>query len=683
MKKIKQHILMLRKQLECWEDQYYVDASPEVPDSEYDRVMEKLHFLETKYPDLCTTHSPTQRVGGKAQSGFSKIHYAVPMLSLDNVFRKTDFLAFNKRVRKNIKCDDEITYCCELKIDGIAVSLLYKTGKLVCASTRGDGVIGEDITDNVRTIASIPLVLKTYNKLPHLLELRGEVFISKTGFLSLNKMAQQKGSKIFSNPRNAAAGSLRQLDPGITAIRPLKFFCYGFGQLEGGALQDSHWKRLQQLKDWGVPVSRHIYRCKGTASVIEFYKKMYKMRSSFNFEIDGVVIKVDSIMFQKSLGEITRAPRWAVAYKFPAQEQLTRLRDVEFQVGRTGVITPVGRLDPVQLSGAIVSNVTLHNVNEINRLGIMIGDTVVVRRAGDVIPQIVSVVISVRSKEACPIIVPMRCPVCGSVAEKSLRKGVLRCTGGLVCSAQRKEALRHFVSCKAMGVYGIGNKIIDQLVEKKLVNTPADLFQLTEEVLISLDGVGIKSAKKLIEALRKARKTTLSRFLYALGIRDVGEVVALSLATEYRTLDALVAADIDSLMRIKDIGKIIAKQVNQFFKEKHNIKVIRDLLSSGIQFDAYKSIAISFPVKRNFFFGKTIVFTGALKSLSRDEARIRFTNLGAHISSTVSSKSDLVIAGEKAGSKLSKASKLNIPVIDEREMIRLLKYSSNCIGSKY
>ncbi|WP_074012856.1 NAD-dependent DNA ligase LigA [Candidatus Sodalis sp. SoCistrobi] len=672
MEQIEQHILRLRKQLRHWEYLYYVEAAPEVPDSEYDRVMAELRTLEAERPDLLTADSPSQRVGGQAQSSFGQVRHEVPMLSLDNVFEEPGFLAFDKRVRDRLKRDDDMTYCCELKLDGLAVSLLYENGELVRAATRGDGATGEDITANVRTIRTIPLRLQENDNLPRLLEIRGEVFMSEAGFLRLNETAKREGGKVFANPRNAAAGSLRQLDPAITAKRPLTFYCYGVGLLEDGELPESHWERLQQFKAWGVPVSDRVRRCTGSAAVLDFYRQVHEARSSLGFDIDGVVIKVDSLALQQRLGFVARAPRWAIAYKFPAQEQLTRVRDVEFQVGRTGAITPVARLEPVLVSGAMVSNATLHNADEVERLGLMIGDTVIVRRAGDVIPQIVGVVTSERPAEARPVAFPTQCPVCGSDVERVEGEAVLRCTAGLVCAAQRKEALKHFVSRRAMDIDGMGDKIIDQLVERELVKTPADLFRLNKESLSRLDRMGPKSAQNLLEALEKARQTTFARFLYALGIREVGEATAANLAAAYGTLDALIAADIDSLTGVQDIGNIVATHVRHFFEETHNIEVIQDLLSPAIGIGWPEPVAAPVAASDNTFAGKTIVLTGSLSTLSRDEAKDRLVALGARVSGSVSAKTDLLIAGEAAGSKLSKAQQLNIPVMDEAEMMRLL-----------
>lgn len=688
MEPINRQIDSLRALLRRYEYFYHVMDEPQVPDAEYDRLMTQLRELETQHPDLLTADSPTQRVGAAPLTAFGQIRHEVPMLSLDNVFEEEGLLAFDKRVRDRLKSGDDLTYCCELKLDGLAVSLLYENGELVRAATRGDGTTGEDITSNVRTIRTIPLRLhdgggasfqrnaqpesqREAQPIPERLEIRGEVFMSEAGFQRLNDDAKREGGKIFANPRNAAAGSLRQLDPAITAKRPLTFFCYGVGLLEGGALPDSHWKRLQLFKSWGMPVSNRVRLCTGAEQVLAFYRQVQEDRAALGFDIDGVVIKVDSLTLQQRLGFVARAPRWAIAYKFPAQEQMTWVRDVEFQVGRTGAVTPVARLEPVLVSGAMVSNATLHNADEIERLGLMIGDRVIIRRAGDVIPQVVGVVLDQRPADARLVVFPTQCPVCGSDVERVEGEAVVRCTAGLVCGAQRKEALKHFVSRRALDVDGMGDKIIDQLVERELVKTPADLFRLNKVTLANLERMGPKSAQNLLEALEHAKETTFARFLYALGIREVGEATAANLAAEFKTLNALYAADIDALVSVQDIGKVVAAHVRNFFDEQHNRDVIAELVRAPIGIHWPEPVAIT-AGDGNPFAGKTIVLTGSLSGLSRDEAKDRLVALGAKVSGSVSAKTDLVIAGEAAGSKLSKAQQLEIPVIDEAEMMRLL-----------
>ncbi|WP_227731156.1 NAD-dependent DNA ligase LigA [Yersinia proxima] len=672
MESIIQQINQLRTSLRHHEHLYHVLDAPEIPDAEYDRLMQQLRELEAQHPELITNDSPTQRVGAAPLDAFEQVKHEVPMLSLDNVFDEESYLAFDKRVHDRLKRADPLTFCCELKLDGLAVSLLYEDGELVRAATRGDGTTGENITANVRTIRAIPLRLQG-DKLPRRVEVRGEVFMPLAGFEQLNDEARRKGGKVFANPRNAAAGSLRQLDPRITAKRPLTFFCYGVGLLEGGELPRSHIQRLMQFKAWGLPVSDRIKLCTGSEQVIAFYRQVEQDRSGLGFDIDGVVIKVDSLDLQEQLGFVARAPRWATAFKFPAQEQITQVREVEFQVGRTGAITPVARLEPVQVAGVIVSNATLHNADEIERLGLRIGDTVIVRRAGDVIPQVVGVVLEQRPQDAKEITFPEHCPVCGSDIERVEGEAVARCTGGLFCAAQRKEALKHFVSRRALDVDGMGDKIIEQLVEKQYVENPADLFALTPGILTGLDRMGPKSAQNLVAALEKAKQTTFARFLYALGIREVGEATAANLAAHFRNLENLRAADIEALKSVPDVGEVVAKHVVNFLSEEHNQKVIEALEKVITWPEPQQIIAeeIDSP-----FAGKTVVLTGSLTILSRDEAKDRLAALGAKVSGSVSKKTDLVIAGEAAGSKLAKAQELGITVIDEAEMIRLLGESS-------
>ncbi|MCE0847328.1 NAD-dependent DNA ligase LigA [Buttiauxella sp. A2-C1_F] len=670
MDTIEQKITQLRTTLRHHEYLYHVLDTPEVPDAEYDRLMAELRSLEDAHPELITPDSPTQRVGAAPLSEFTQVRHEVPMLSLDNAFDEASYLAFNKRVQDRLKSAEAITFCCELKLDGLAVSLLYEDGVLVRAATRGDGTTGENITANVRTIRSIPLKLRGEN-IPLRLEVRGEVFLPQAGFEKINEEARRTGGKIFANPRNAAAGSLRQLDPRITAKRPLTFFCYGVGLLEGGELPTSHHGRLQQFKEWGLPVSDRIRLCNTPEEVLAFYHQVEADRPKLGFDIDGVVIKVDSLALQETLGFVARAPRWAVAFKFPAQEQMTFVRDVEFQVGRTGAITPVARLEPVQVAGVLVSNATLHNADEIERLGLRIGDRVVIRRAGDVIPQVVGVVESERPENTCEIVFPTHCPVCGSDVERVEGEAVARCTGGLICGAQRKEALKHFVSRRALDVDGMGDKIIDQLVEKEYVHTPADLFRLTAGKLTGLDRMGPKSAQNVVDALEKAKETTFARFLYALGIREVGEATAAGLAAHFGTLDALIAASIEDLQKVPDVGIVVATHTFNFFAEESNREVIRQLTEeAGVHWPA--PVIIKVEEIDSPFAGKTVVLTGSLSIMSRDDAKARLVALGAKVAGSVSKKTDLVIAGEAAGSKLVKAQELGIDVIDEAEMIRLL-----------
>ncbi|MBI6547440.1 NAD-dependent DNA ligase LigA [Xenorhabdus lircayensis] len=670
MKNIIEKINKLRTTLRHHEYLYHVMDAPEIPDAEYDRSMRELKALEEQHPALITDDSPTQRVGAAPLTAFEQVRHEIPMLSLDNVFDEESYLAFDKRVRDRLKDSRDLVFCCELKLDGLAVSLLYENGELVQAATRGDGTTGENITANVRTIHAIPLRLKGEN-IPARVEIRGEVFMKQAGFEKLNEKARRTGNKIFANPRNAAAGSLRQLDPRITAKRPLTFYCYGVGVLEGGELPASHYERLMQFKQWGLPVSDKVRLGQGTQQVMDFYHDIEQQRPTLGFDIDGVVVKVDSLELQGTLGFVARAPRWATAFKFPAQEQMTIVRDVEFQVGRTGAITPVARLEPVLVAGVIVSNATLHNADEIERLGLRIGDTVVIRRAGDVIPQVVGVVHESRSAESQEVIFPEHCPVCGSDIERVEGEAVARCTGGLFCGAQRKEALKHFVSRRAMDVDGMGEKIIEQLVDKEYVKTPADLFRLTAGILTGLERMGPKSAQNAISALEKSKKTTFARFIYSLGIREVGEATAVNLVSHFGTLEKLRAADTEALIAVQDVGGVVASHVVNFFNEPHNQAVIDDLVDNiGIHWESAERPGLD--EIDSLFIGKTVVLTGSLSRLSRDEAKDKLAALGAKVTGSVSKKTDLVIAGEAAGSKLEKANELGIPVIDEEEMIRLL-----------
>ena len=668
MQSVQDQLTHLKTLLRHHEYQYHVLDEPEIPDAEYDRLMGELRTLEAAHPELITSDSPTQRVGATPLASFEQVRHEVPMLSLDNAFDEESYLAFYKRVQDRLKSSKEITVCCELKLDGLAVSLLYENGVLVRAATRGDGTTGENITSNVRTIRAIPLRLRGEN-IPARLEVRGEVFMPQDGFEKMNEEARRTGGKVFANPRNAAAGSLRQLDPRITAKRPLTFFCYGWGLLEGGTLPNSHIERLKQFKAWGLPVSDRVTLCHSAAEVLAFYQRIETDRPTLGFDIDGVVIKVDSLALQEQLGFVSRAPRWAVAFKFPAQEQMTIVRDVEFQVGRTGAITPVARLEPVLVAGVMVSNATLHNADEIARLGLKIGDKVTIRRAGDVIPQVVSVVES--AADAREVVFPTHCPVCGSDVERVEGEVVARCTGGLICGAQRKGALKHFVSRRAMDIDGMGEKIIDQLVDKEYVQNPADLFDLTAGKLTGLDRMGPKSAQNVVNALEKAKQTTFARFLYALGISEVGEATAANLASHFGTLEALMAADMEALIAVPDVGQVVASHIRNFMDEESNREVIRLLVEkAGVHWP--DAVAVNAEDIDSPFAGKTIVLTGSLSILSRDEAKDRLTALGAKVSGSVSKKTDLLIAGEAAGSKLAKATELGIQVIDEAEMIRLL-----------
>ena len=665
MTNIQTQIDNLRKTLRQYEYEYHVLDNPTVPDSEYDRLFYQLKTLEIAHPEFLTSDSPTQRVGAKPLSGFSQIRHEIPMLSLDNAFSDEEFNAFVKRIEDRlIVLPKPLTFCCEPKLDGLAVSILYVNGILTQAATRGDGTTGEDITANIRTIRNIPLQLLTDNP-PARLEVRGEVFMPHAGFERLNEYALEHGEKTFANPRNAAAGSLRQLDPNITSKRPLVLNAYGIGITEGVELPSTHYARLQWLKSIGIPVNPEIRLCNGTNEVLDFYRDIQNKRSSLGYDIDGTVLKINDIALQNELGFISKAPRWAIAYKFPAQEELTVLNDVEFQVGRTGAITPVAKLEPVFVAGVTVSNATLHNGDEIERLNIAIGDTVIIRRAGDVIPQIIGVLHERRPDNAKPIIFPTNCPVCDSQIIRIEGEAVARCTGGLFCAAQRKEALKHFVSRKAMDIDGVGGKLIEQLVDRELIHTPADLFKLDLTTLTRLERMGAKSAENALNSLEKAKSTTLARFIFALGIREVGEATALNLANHFKTLDALKAADLEQLQQVPDVGEVVANRIFVFWREAHNVAVVEDLIAQGVHWETVEVKEAS----ENLFKDKTVVLTGTLTQMGRNEAKSLLQQLGAKVSGSVSSKTDFVIAGDAAGSKLTKAQELNITVLTEEEFL--------------
>ena len=662
---LQQQIDTLRQDLRRYEYEYHVLDNPTIPDAEYDRLFHQLKALEAAHPELITADSPTQRVGAKPLSGFAQIRHEIPMLSLDNAFSDEEFYAFIKRIEDRlILLPEPLTFCCEPKLDGLAVSILYVNGVLTQAATRGDGTTGEDITANIRTIRNIPLQLLMDNP-PARLEVRGEVFMPHEGFARLNQHALEKGEKTFANPRNAAAGSLRQLDPKITSKRPLVLNAYGIGIAEGVDLPNTHYDRLQWLKSIGIPVNPEIRLCNGTDEVLDFYRDIQNKRSSLGYDIDGTVLKINDIALQEKLGFISKAPRWAIAYKFPAQEELTRLNDVEFQVGRTGAITPVAKLEPVFVAGVTVSNATLHNGDEIERLDIAIGDTVVIRRAGDVIPQIIGVLHDRRPADARPIIFPKTCPVCDSAIVRIEGEAVARCTGGLFCAAQRKEALKHFVSRKAMDIDGVGGKLIEQLVDRELVHTPADLFKLDLTTLTRLERMGAKSAENALASLEKAKNTTLARFIFALGIREVGEATALNLANHFKTLEALQNADLEALQQVPDVGEVVANRILAFWHEPHNVAVVNDLIAQGVHWETVETKEVT----ENRFKGKTVVLTGTLTQMGRNEAKALLQDMGAKVSGSVSAKTDFVIAGDAAGSKLTKAQELGVTVLTEEEFL--------------
>ena len=662
-----QRMQELEQLLNRYNKEYYENDEPSVPDAEYDKLFRELQTLEKQNPDLKSKTSPTAKVGGKPLAKFNTVKHEVPMLSLDNAFSAEEFAAFSKRIGQKLDEGTQVTFCCEPKLDGAAVSLLYESGVLVRGATRGDGESGEDITENVKTIRNIPLKLK--GNVPDRLEVRGEVVMPIGAFDRFNEKARQQGEKVFANPRNAAAGSLRQLDSRITAKRPLHFYAYSLGLVsEHTVLPDSHYERLQQLAEWGLPVNSEIERVDSVEGCDSYYEKILERRDSLNYDIDGVVFKVDTIALQEELGFVARAPRWAIARKFPAQEQLTTITGVDFQVGRTGAITPVARLKPVSVGGVTVSNATLHNADEIERLGVRIGDTVSIRRAGDVIPQVVSVLKDKRPENTREITFPKRCPVCDSDVERIEGEAVARCSGGLYCAAQRKEAIKHFASRKAMDIDGLGDKLVDVLVEKDWVKSPADLYRLSKAELATLPRMAAKSAENLKNAITATRETTLARFLYALGIREVGEATAKALARHFKTFDAVQSASSEQLQEVPDVGTVVAEHIVRFFRESHNENVVKELR----EFVHWPEGEEAGDIQSDRLAGNTYVITGTLSTMTRDEAKQALEALGAKVSGSVSKKTTALIAGESAGSKLTKAQSLGLSILSEDELKELL-----------
>ena len=668
---VKVQVEKLREQLRYHSYQYYVLDDPDIPDAEYDRLYNQLLALEDKHPDLVTTDSPTQRVGSSPLTAFDQIQHQMPMLSLDNVFNEEDLQAFSQRIQDRLKISDDIEFTAEPKLDGLAISLRYEDGELIYAATRGDGSTGENVTQNIRTMRCVPLRLLG-DDFPQILEVRGEVFMPKAGFEKLNKLARQNDEKEFANPRNAAAGSLRQLDPEITARRPLSLYCYSTGVVEGGKLADTHYEILQQLQSFGLPVCSEIKRLHGVKACLSYYDDISKRRDDLPYDIDGIVYKVNAIELQVRMGFVARAPRWAIAHKFPAQEEITKILDVDFQVGRTGAITPVARLEPVFVGGVTVSNATLHNMDEIRRKDIRVGDQVIVRRAGDVIPEVARMVPGSRKKQLPKIQMLTQCPVCQSAIEQVEGEAIARCTGGLYCQAQRAEAIKHFASRKAMDIDGLGDKLVELLVDEDLIHTPADLYQLSIEDIVPLERMAEKSATNLVNALSASKKPALSRFIYALGIREVGETTAMNLANEFKSLSAIQQADFDHLVEVQDIGPIVAQHIVNFFQQQHNLDVIVQLLSADIEVQDVERLASGHALDTEFS-GKIVVITGTLPNLSRDEAKDKLLAVGAKVTGSVSAKTDYLLAGDKAGSKLTKAEKLGVQVIDEATMLTLLK----------
>ncbi|QTR51828.1 NAD-dependent DNA ligase LigA [Candidatus Thiothrix anitrata] len=659
----------LRQQLRYHNHLYYVLDDPQIPDVEYDRLFRELQSLEAAHPELITPDSPTQRVGAAPLTEFGEIKHAIPMLSLGNVFSDEELLAFDKRIHDRLKSDAETEFVAEPKLDGLAISILYENGVFTRAATRGDGETGEDVTHNVRTIASVPLRLLGEGY-PTVLEVRGEIYMPKAGFEAFNAKMRALGEKTFVNPRNAAAGSLRQLDPRLTAQRPLDIFCYAVGQVEGGIVPDTHYAILQQFRAWGLRVCPDIRIVQGAQGCLDYFREIGARRNGLPYDIDGVVYKVNSIATQQELGFISRAPRWAIAHKFPAQEEITELEGVDFQVGRTGALTPVARLKPVFVGGVTVSNATLHNMDEIERKDVRIGDFVIVRRAGDVIPEVASVILERRPAGAAPIVMPTHCPVCGSEVQRPEGEAVARCTGGLYCPAQVKEAIKHFASRKALNIDGLGDKMVEQLFDAGLIRHVDDLYSLDVEAVAALERMGKKSAENLIAALESSKSTTLERFIYALGIRNAGEGTAKGLARYFGSLEAIQAANEETLKLVPDIGVIVAANVAQFFAEAHNRDTIQHLRDLGVHWANYEAK----PAEALPLAGKTYVITGTL-SRAREDIKADLEALGAKVSGSVSKKTTALIAGENAGSKLTKAQELGVEILGEDTLSVLLRQS--------
>jgi DNA ligase (NAD+) len=661
----------LRAQIERHNTAYYVLDAPLIPDSEFDRLFAELQGLEAQYPELATPDSPTLRVGGAPRSDLPSARHAVPMLSLNNGLTEADAIAFDARVRDLLAKAGQPTavvrYACELKFDGLAVNLRYVNGVLSLAATRGDGAVGEDVTPNVRTIHSIPLRLK--DGAAPVIEVRGEVLMYKRELERLNRAQREAGEKEFANPRNAAAGSLRRLDARITARHRLHFFAYGIGELVGAPEPERHSATLDWLQALGVPVSEERTTVEGIDGLLGFYRRASQRRAGLPYDIDGVVYKVDSMAAQRALGFVSRAPRFALAHKFPPQEALTQVLDIEVQVGRTGALTPVARLAPVTVGGVTVTNATLHNEQEVARRDVRVGDTVVVRRAGDVIPEVVSVVLERRPHGTQPFRMPTRCPVCGSAVERLDQEAIARCTGGLFCAAQRKQALLHFASRRALDIEGLGERLVDQLVDSGRVRSAADVFHLDQAGLMALDRMGEKSAANLLQAIEKSRHTSLDRFIYALGIRHVGESTAQALARHFGSLDALLAADEARLLEVPDVGPVVAQSIRRFLDEPHNRQVIAALRKAGVQ---WPESAGSKAHADGALEGRTFVLTGTLAGMTRIEATEMIQAAGGHVSGSVSKKTDFVVAGEQAGSKAERARELGVTIIDEAELRRLL-----------
>ena len=660
----------LRSQIAQHDYRYYVLDDPLISDAEYDQLMQELRALEADYPELVTSDSPTQRVAGAPSAAFGEVVHQVPMLSLDNAFTEEDLRAFDRRIHERLERHGDLDYVAEPKLDGLAVSVIYRGGLLERAATRGDGVAGEDVTANVRTIRAVPQRLR--GVAPPLFEARGEVFMTIAGFERMNQLARERGEKVFVNPRNAAAGSLRQLDPRITAGRPLSALFYGVGVIEGVLLPARQSELLELLRAQGLPVSPETRTVQGVEGCLGYYRRIGERRSSLPYQIDGVVYKLDSRADQERLGFVSRAPRWAIAHKFPPDEVFTVVRDIGFQVGRTGALTPVARLEPVFVGGVTVSNVTLHNIDEVHRKDVRVGDTVVVRRAGDVIPEVVSVVLEKRPAGTAPVELPTRCPVCHSQVLRAADEAVARCTGGFTCRAQRQESLRHFASRRALDIEGLGDKIIEQLVERDVVRTPADLYALTAAQLAGLERMGEKSAANLVAAIDRSRRTTLPRLLYALGIREVGEATALALARHFGTLERVMQADEAAIRQVPDVGPVVTAHVAAFFASEEHRRVISALREQGV---TWPEVTVA-PRTAQALAGSTFVITGTLAAMTREQAAEALSARGARVSGSVSKKTSFLVAGSDAGSKLAKAHELGVPVLDEQQFLELLERGS-------
>jgi DNA ligase (NAD+) len=659
----------LRSELERHNHAYYVLDNPTIPDAEYDKLFKELQSLEQAHPELITSDSPTQRVGGAPLPQFAQVRHSVPMLSLSNGFEEADIVAFDRRVREGLETEGPVDYATELKFDGLAINLRYENGILVEAATRGDGTTGENVTANIRTIRAIPLRLHT-NHPPAVIDVRGEVLMYKADFAKLNARQREAEEKEFANPRNAAAGSLRQLDSRITAQRSLRFFAYGIGTLEGAAMPDSHSGLLDWYAKLGIPVCSERAVVQGAQGLLDFFHAIGQKRASLPYDIDGVVYKANRLQQQQQLGFVSRAPRFAIAHKFPAEEAMTVVQDINVQVGRTGAITPVARLAPVAVGGVTVTNATLHNEDEVKRKDIRIGDTVIVRRAGDVIPEVVSFVPEKRPATVRNFVMPKTCPVCGSDIVRPEDEAVARCSGGWIkCAAQRKGGLLHFVSRRAMDIEGLGEQLVDQLVDKHIITTAADLYKLGFTALVELDRMAEKSAQNILDALEKSKHTTLARFIYALGIRHVGEATAKELARHFGNLDAFLVASEEQLLEVNDIGPVIARSIMAFLSDPLNLEMIEQLRAAGVHWPEAE------PVERKAqpLQGLTFVLTGTLPTMSRDEAKEIIEAAGGKVAGSVSKKTSYVVAGEEAGSKLAKAEELGVTILDEAGLLLLLK----------